>query len=356
MPLHNRIDKRVLKAMIANDPTQRKTVSFYKYFQIDEPDVYRDHLYKDWEALGCLGRIYLANEGINAQMSVPLDNWNEWIEHLSSDVNLNNVPLKIAVEDDSKSFYKLKIKVRSKILADGLDDSTFNPWNTGKHLSAEEMNEAIEQGAIVIDMRNHYESEVGHFEGAITPDADTFRQELKMVEEMLEGKENQKVVMYCTGGIRCEKASAYFKHKGFKDVNQLRGGIIEYAHQVQENNLNNKYIGKNFVFDERLGERISEEVIAHCHQCGEPCDNHTNCENLECHLLFIQCDACKEKYEACCSDDCKEIIQLPEEVQRQRRKGKRLHGDARNVFRKGRFNERIDGGLSKASSVDQMST
>lgn len=356
MPLHNRIDKRVLKEMIANDPTQRKTVSFYKYFQITEPNVYRDHLYKSWEELGCLGRIYLANEGINAQMNVPLDNWNEWIEHLSSDANLNNVPLKIAVEDDSKSFYKLKIKVRSKILADGLDDSTFNPWNTGKHLSAEEMNEAIEQGAIVIDMRNHYESEVGHFDGAITPDADTFRQELKMVEEMLEGKEDQKVVMYCTGGIRCEKASAYFKHKGFKDVNQLRGGIIEYAHQVQENKLTNKYIGKNFVFDERLGERISEEVIAHCHQCGEPCDNHTNCENLECHLLFIQCDACKEKYEACCSDECKEIIQLPEEVQRERRKGKRLHGDTRNVFRKGRFNERIDGGLSKASSVDQMST
>ncbi len=356
MPLHNRIDKRVLKEMIANDPTQRKTVSFYKYFQITEPNVYRDHLYKSWEELGCLGRIYLANEGINAQMNVPLDNWNEWIEHLSSDANLNNVPLKIAVEDDSKSFYKLKIKVRSKILADGLDDSTFNPWNTGKHLSAEEMNEAIEQGAIVIDMRNHYESEVGHFDGAITPDADTFRQELKMVEEMLEGKEDQKVVMYCTGGIRCEKASAYFKHKGFKDVNQLRGGIIEYAHQVQDNKLTNKYIGKNFVFDERLGERISEEVIAHCHQCGEPCDNHTNCENLECHLLFIQCDACKEKYEACCSDECKEIIQLPEEVQRERRKGKRLHGDTRNVFRKGRFNERIDGGLSKASSVDQMST
>jgi len=356
MPLHNRIDKRVLKEMIANDPTQRKTLSFYKYFKIDDTQAYRDQLYKDWEALGCLGRIYLATEGINAQMSVPLDNWNEWVEYLYDDNNLMNVPLKIAVEDDSKSFYKLKIKVRSKILADGLDDSTFNPWNTGKHLSAKEMNEAIAQGAIVIDMRNHYESEVGHFEGAITPDADTFRQELKMVEEMLEGKEDEKVVMYCTGGIRCEKASAYFKHKGFKDVNQLRGGIIEYAHQVQESNLDNKYIGKNFVFDERLGERISDEVIAHCHQCGELCDNHTNCANVECHLLFIQCDACKAKYEECCSDECNDIIHLPEEAQRERRKGKQLHGDTRNVFKKGRFNERADGSISKAPTVDQMST
>lgn len=355
MPLHNKIDKRVLKEMIANDPTQRKTVSFYKYFQIVDPHAYRDQLYKDWEAFGCLGRIYLANEGINAQMSVPLDNWNAWVEYLYADTNLTNVPLKVAVEDDGRSFYKLKIKVRSKILADGLDDSTFNPWNTGKHLSAEEMNQAIEQGAIVIDMRNHYESEVGHFQGAITPDADTFRQELKMVEEMLEGKQDQKVVMYCTGGIRCEKASAYFKYKGFKDVNQLRGGIIEYAHQVNEHKLENKYIGKNFVFDERLGERISDEVIAHCHQCGAPCDTHTNCANVECHLLFIQCDSCKAVYDACCSDDCKEVIHLPEEIQRERRKGKQLHGDARNVFRKGRYNERSGGGISKAESVDQIS-
>jgi UPF0176 protein len=341
MPLHNRIDKRLLKEMIAKDPTHRKTLSFYRYIKIEDPAKYRDKLYFDWSALGCLGRIYIAQEGINAQMNIPLANWNAFLEYLDEDPLLHDMPLKIAVEDDDKSFYKLKIKVRSKIVADGLDDSTFNPWDTGKHLSAQEFNEALANGAIVIDMRNHYESEVGHFKGAITPDADTFREELKMVETILEGKEDQKIVMYCTGGIRCEKASAYFKHKGFKDVNQLQGGIISYAHQVQEQGLENLYVGKNFVFDERLGERISDEIIAHCHQCGAPCDAHTNCANLECHLLFIQCDKCKEKYHNCCSDSCKDIALLPEEEQRERRKGKAIKGDARNIFKKGRFKDKI---------------
>lgn len=338
--------------MIEKDPTQRRTLSFYRYVRIEDPHGYRDQLYRDWEALGCLGRIYLAKEGINAQMNVPLQNWNAFIECISADDKLNNVPIKVAVEDDNKSFYKLKIKVRDKIVADGLDDNTFNPWDTGNHLSAEEFNRALENGAIVIDMRNHYESEVGHFKGAITPDADTFRQELKMVEEMLEGKEDEKILMYCTGGIRCEKASAYFKHLGFKDVNQLQGGIIEYAHQVKEQGLANNYVGKNFVFDERLGERISDEVIAQCHQCGNPCDNHTNCANLECHILFIQCDACQEKFQNCCSPECKEIAQLPEEVQRERRKNKAPKKDARNVFKKGRFKERMNALGSKPSFSD----
>jgi len=117
--------------------------------------------------------------------------------------------------------------------------------------------------------------------------------------------------MYCTGGVRCEKASAYLKHHGFQDVNQLYGGIIEYARQVKEENIESKFRGKNFVFDERLGERITDEVIAHCHQCGEPCDSHTNCANDDCHLLFIQCPACREKYQGCCSDECCQVISLP---------------------------------------------
>lgn len=340
MVLHNKIDKKVLRERLAKDTTARKTLSFYKYVFIENPNEFRDFLYKTWVEMGCLGRIYVANEGINAQMSVPEENWSAFESFMQNNDLLKNTPLKIAVEDDGKSFYKLKIKVRPKVLADGLDDSTFNPWNTGTHLNAKQFNEALENGAIVVDMRNHYESEVGHFVGAIKPDCDTFRDELAMVEEILEGKEDQKILMYCTGGIRCEKASAYFKHKGFKDVNQLQGGIIEYAHQIKEEGLESKYIGKNFVFDERLGERITEDVIAHCHQCGEPCDDHTNCQNLDCHLLFIQCPNCKEKYENCCSDECMEIARLPIEVQREKRKGQNK-GNALNVFKKGRIGEKI---------------
>jgi UPF0176 protein len=139
--------------------------------------------------------------------------------------------------------------------------------------------------------------------------------------------------MYCTGGIRCEKASAYFKHKGFKNVFQLEGGIIEYARQVKTLGLENKFIGKNFVFDERRGERISDEIIAQCHQCGSPCDTHVNCINEACHLLFIQCESCQEKMDQCCSTDCQEIIALPIEKQRDLRKG--TH-NSNKIFKKGR--------------------
>ena len=175
-------------------------------------------------------------------------------------------------------------------------------------------------GVVVVDMRNHYESEVGHFEGAICPEADTFRDELPMVLDELKGKEEEKVLLYCTGGVRCEKASAWLKHHGFKDVNQLHGGIIDYARQIEAEGLESKFIGKNFVFDERLGERITDDVIAECHQCGAPCDTHTNCKNDACHLLFIQCEECAAEFNGTCSDACKDFIALPIEEQREIRK------------------------------------
>jgi UPF0176 protein len=183
-------------------------------------------------------------------------------------------------------------------------------------------------------MRNHYESEIGHFKNAITPDVDTFRDSLDIIENNLKDhKENKKLVMYCTGGIRCEKASAYYKHKGFKNVYQLEGGIIEYARQVKKKGLDNKFYGKNFVFDHRLSEKISDDVIARCHQCGEPCDTHTNCANEACHLLFIQCVCCAKLTENCCSAECQEIIQLSRDEQKRLRAGKK---NSNKIFKKGR--------------------
>ncbi|MFN5629392.1 MAG: rhodanese-related sulfurtransferase [Bacteroidota bacterium] len=346
MFLYNRVNKEELKKKIAEDPTPRTTLSFYKYVIIENPDELRDQFFYDWSLLGVLGRIYLAKEGINAQLSLPTEKFDLFKEKLYGDERFADVPFKIAVEDDGKSFYKLAIKVREKIVADGLDDGNFDVTNVGKHLTAKEFNEALEMPeTIVVDMRNHYESEVGHFEGAICPDADTFRDELPMVLNMLEDKKDKKLLLYCTGGIRCEKASAYFKHHGFEDVNQLHGGIIDYARQVKEQGLETKFKGKNFVFDERLGERISEEIISKCHQCGEPCDNHTNCANFECHLLFIQCKKCAEKMEGCCTQECIDIIHLPIEKQREIRKGPKKE-DARNVYK-----SRLRPNLSKMKSL-----
>ena len=139
--------------------------------------------------------------------------------------------------------------------------------------------------------------------------------------------------MYCTGGIRCEKASAWLKHIGLENVFQLEGGIIKYAQDVKTQGLENKFIGKNFVFDERLGERITNDIIAVCHQCGKSCDDHTNCKNDGCHLLFIQCKECEKKFNGCCSPECNEVILLPPDQQRELRKG---INKGRQVFKKGR--------------------
>jgi len=321
MALYNKVNREELKKRLQEESIQRTTLSFYRYVIVDDPQLLRDTLFRQWKELNILGRIYVAREGINAQMSVPVANWDRFLELLYADIRFKEIPLKIAVEDDGKSFYRLTIKVRPKIVADGLDDGAFDVTNVGTHLTAREFNDAMEQeGTLVVDMRNHYESEIGHFENAITPYADTFREELPMVSELLKDKKDQKILLYCTGGIRCEKASAYLKHQGFKDVNQLHGGIIDYARQIKAQGLPTKFKGKNFVFDERLGEQISGEVISTCHQCGATCDTHTNCANEACHLLFIQCEACSTKFQGCCTPDCVDTLSLPEEERRIRRK------------------------------------
>ena len=332
---HNKVNREVLREKLAQDTTARLTLSFYKYATIESPEAFRDQLFADWYELGVMGREDVARLGLNAQISVPEAQFEAFRAYLDGISFLRGVRLNIAVDDKGKSFFKLKIKVRPKIVADGLDDETFDASKTGMHLSAAHFNElTAREDTVVVDMRNHYESEVGHFEGALCPDVDTFREALPLVEDLLDVHRDKHIVMYCTGGIRCEKASAYFKHKGFEKVYQLDGGIIQYAREVKAQGLSNKFKGKNFVFDERLGERISEEVIAHCHQCGAPCDTHANCRNVTCNLLFIQCEACAATHEGCCSDACREYIHLPETEQLARRKG--LDQGIR-IFSKGRF-------------------
>ncbi len=335
MQLYNTLSAKERERLIEAAGQDRLTISFYRYAHIANPQIFRNHLFINWNGLDVLGRIYVAHEGINAQLSVPAENFGAFKEHLDSITFLKGVRLNIAIEQDNKSFLKLKVKVRKKIVADGLDDDTFDVTDKGVHVNAKEFNALIEDpDTILVDMRNHYESEIGHFKNAITPDVDTFRDSLDIIEKDLEAhKEDKKLVMYCTGGIRCEKASAYYKHKGFKNVYQLEGGIIEYARQVNQKGLENKFRGKNFVFDHRRGERITGEVIAHCHQCGKPCDTHVNCANEACHLLFIQCDQCAQKMNDCCSDACKEIVALPYEEQKKRRRGKTV---SNKIFKKGR--------------------
>ncbi len=335
MQLYNTLSAEERAELIDQAGKQRLTLSFYAYAKIENPQQFRNDLFLAWNPLDALGRIYVAHEGINAQMSVPADNFEAFRDTLESYDFMKGIRLNVAVEQDDHSFLKLTIKVRHKIVADGLNDATFDVTKKGIHLKAKEFNEILDDpNTIVVDFRNHYESEVGHFKGAITPDVETFRESLPIINEQLKDfKETKNLVMYCTGGIRCEKASAYYKHQGFKNVYQLEGGIINYAKQIKEEGLESKFIGKNFVFDNRLGERITEDIISQCHQCGKPCDNHTNCVNDGCHLLFIQCDECKAAMENCCSTECQEVIHLPLAEQVKLRKGKQV---GNKVFRKGK--------------------
>lgn len=320
--LHNRISQKELKELLYRETEPRTTISFYHYFPITDPVSFRDELYSRLYELKVFGRIYVAAEGINAQISVPASLFDTMKDYLYSIQPLNGIRLNVAVDDDGKSFWVLKVKVREKIVADGIADPEFDMQNRGRYVNAEQFNALTEDpGTIVVDMRNHYEYEVGHFQNAIEVPSDTFREQLPMAAEMLESEKDRNIIMYCTGGIRCEKASAYLLHKGFKNVFHLEGGIIHYANTVKEQGLANKFKGKNFVFDDRLGERISDEVIAKCHQCGTAADTHTNCKNDGCHLLFIQCETCASKYQGCCSEQCQHVFNLPEEQQKELRKG-----------------------------------
>lgn len=334
MILHNRVSGKELKARLMAEPFKRVTISFYQYAEIKDPPQFRDDMYRNLDKLNVFGRIYVAHEGINAQVSVPDFNMDAFRNYLDTIPFLKGIRLNIAVDDDGKSFWVLKVKIREKIVADGITDPNFNMYRKGQYVDAEALNKLAEDpNTIIVDMRNHYEYEVGHFERAIEVPSDTFRDQLPMAVDMLKDQKDKNIVMYCTGGIRCEKASAWMKHNGFEKVYHLEGGIINYVHKAKEKGLPLKFHGKNFVFDERLGERVTDEVISHCHQCGKPCDTHVNCKNDGCHLLFIQCDDCAKRYNGCCSTDCMHELQLPEAERKELRKGKQ---NGQKIFNKSR--------------------
>ncbi|HEY0978446.1 MAG TPA: tRNA uridine(34) hydroxylase [Flavobacteriales bacterium] len=347
--LRNLKSPEQLRVELEREGRPRTTLSFYRYVRLTDVETLRHTLYQEWQALGVLGRIYVSQEGINAQVSLPTANLEAFRANLDGREAFREVPWKIAVEDDGRSFLKLAIKAKKKIVADGLADDAFDVTNVGTHLDARTFNQKMEEGAVVIDMRNNYECLIGHFEGAYLPKADTFRGAIDEVVGMLRGKEGDgewelvdgvkaepdtqrtndqrrteqpEILLYCTGGIRCEKASAYLKHQGFTNVSQLHGGIIDYARQLKAEGLKSKYLGQNFVFDERLAERITDDVVSTCMQCGTNSDRISNCHEATCNMLLVQCEACATKYADCCSPSCREIHQLPLEAQRAWRKGR----------------------------------
>jgi len=333
--LYNKVNRKELKLALANEPFERTTASFYKYVDISVPKDLRDELYEVWNKMGVFGRVYIADEGINAQVSIPEQNWEIFKDSVHSNYLFRDVKIKQAIQEGS-SFYKLKIKVRKELVAYDVPKDSYDMKKVGKHLTASDYNLAIEsKDSTIVDMRNYYESEIGRFENAIIPNVETSKELLPEVKKLLKGKENKKILLYCTGGIRCEKASSYLIKNGFNDVNQLQGGIIQYAHEIKSNIMESKFRGKNFVFDDRLGERITDDVLSFCHICGDSCDDHTDCKNDACHILFIQCEKCNKLYDGCCSKECQNFAALPIEKQ------KKLRKDPERIISRTFFDSRI---------------
>ena len=304
-----------------------KVIAIYCFTEIDKNSImeFRENILS-YETNNISGLIILGEEGINGTICGPEESLDKLIKYIKKFLKKNDLNEKISFSDKS-IFKKLKVRIKSEIVTIGIKD--INPKSiNGIYLDADKWNELIkDESTILIDTRNFYEVNLGTFKNAINPKTNNFREFPKWVEENLEKKvkdiKNHKIAMFCTGGIRCEKASAYLKHHGFEDVNQLHGGIIDYNRQLKQDiSLKNHFEGRNFVFDERRGERVSNDIISSCHQCGKAYDVHVNCSNVNCNLLFIQCDSCKKKYQNCCSLECIEIISMPKEKQKILRKGK----------------------------------
>ena len=314
--LYNIYGKKQLKEQLDTESFERITCSFYNYYKIEDLEEVRNRLYHKLEDINVLGRIYLAEEGVNAQISIPKKSWNQFLALINTYDFLKNIQIKKSIQE-GLSFLKLKIMIKKEIVAWGLDEDDYDMNYVGKHLNAKDFNTLIkDKDTLLIDMRNNYESEIGKFETAICPKSKRSKDLIKEVKELLKNKKEKKIAMYCTGGIRCEKASSHLIKSGFKNVFQLNGGIIEYAHQVKNENIKSKFIGKNFVFDDRLGERVTNDIIAKCHLCNNLSDTHTNCNNDACHILFIICDNCDNKLDGCCSIECQKIHHLPLEEQK----------------------------------------
>lgn len=302
--LYNIYPKKKLKFNIFINHQDRNTYSFYKYCYINNPKKMRDIIYKIFYKLKIFGRIYIAQEGINAQISILKKKYyimKNFINQLHED--FKKIIFNKAL-NNKISFWMLKVKVRNKIVSDGLLNINLN--NTGIYLKANEVNNLLEmQDTIFVDMRNDYEYKIGHFKNAINIPGKTFRDQLKHIIKILRNYRTKKIVMYCTGGIRCEKATAWIKYNNFKKVYQIEGGILNYVKYAREINIPIKFQGKNFVFDHRISECVSDHILSVCETCGNNYDIYINCYNNFCHRLFIQCKLCYIKYSGYCSLNCK---------------------------------------------------
>jgi len=285
------------------ESTPYKVLAFYALTPVENPHMEVKRWKRFLKEIDAMGRIYINEDGVNSQMSVSeadADKFYEWF--------LNDYPdteIKVHHLSDH-AFPKMTVKYREQLAA---MDRPFDLTKGGEHVSSEKWAQMIaerDEDTVILDVRNDYEWDVGHFEGAERPELKTFREFPKLAEDLAKKRDlkKTKVMMYCTGGIRCELYSCLMKDEGFENVYQLDGGIIKYGLEQG----NKEWKGNLFVFDDRLVVPISEteknEVISTCHHCNTKIDTYYNCANMDCNDLFLSCLNCAEEMKGCCSSKC----------------------------------------------------
>ena len=282
--------------------TPMLNILFYKYVDVEHVEQLRLELLERCLSLGIKGKILIATEGINGCVTGSQDAIATFKRDLNARKEFADIEFKDGVVE-KHSFNKTIVRIRDEIVTTKFD---VDLNSAAAYIEPEELKELLASGddVILVDARNGYESKIGKFKGAIAPDLELFSQWPEAVTELEDLKERP-IVTYCTGGIRCEKASAYMKEQGFKNVKQLHGGIIRYGLTCG----NDFWEGKCFVFDKRGAIEIDPaqqtEAITQCEQCHIPTDEYYNCANVDCDRWVILCDECREMLKNCCSKRCR---------------------------------------------------
>ena len=286
-----------------------KILLFYKYVSIAYPKQIWKEQRDLCDALGLKGRIFLATEGINGTLGGSVEAVEKYKKAMDGHSLFANIDFKEG-PGGPDDFPRMQITIKKEIVALELDKKKYNTTIAGQHLTPKETHQLLDKkpdDLVIIDCRNNYEWKIGAFEGAIKPDVNSFREFPEWVDQNKEALKDKQVLIYCTGGIRCERASSYLKQEtGAKKVFQIQGGIHRYVEQYPEG----FFRGKNYVFDGRVGVRINDDILGTCKLCDKPSDEYTNCKNAECNDHFIYCQNCIESYDNCCSKECMQLLKM----------------------------------------------
>ena len=284
-----------------------KILLYYKYIDIEDPQAIRDWQKELCQTLHIKGRILIAHEGINGTAAGTAEAIEQYIAAMRQHPLFSDIDFKYS-DSHADDFPRLRVAVRPEIVSLGIDPKKLTVKDTGIRLEPKEVHELLSKkpkDLVILDTRNSYESKIGTFEGAITPDIENFREFPKYIDETLNQYKEKEVLMFCTGGVRCERATAYLKVKNVaKNVYQIHGGIHRYIEQYPDG----YFRGKNYVFDGRIAQKANDDILTECLLCQKPCDDYTNCLNAACNEQYISCTKCISKFNNTYSEECKQLV------------------------------------------------